>query len=265
LNWFPDGVDPDVPSVDRAYDYLLQGGHSFPADRQLAEQIMTMLPGTEQIVLMARALLRRVVLFMISAGVRQFLNIGSGVPSVGNAHEIAQRANPEARIVYVDSNPVAVANTNQLLAGNSQAVAIQGDLAEPDGILGHQDARRVLDFTQPIGLLLLRALNLISDDRNPNRLLAHYRQALASGSYFALSSVAAEAQPAEIKAVLDMIKGTPNEFYPRTRERFTSFFEGLDLVEPGVVPFPLWRPDSHADFADGPERDQLLIGVGRKP
>jgi SAM-dependent methyltransferase len=265
VDWIPDGLDPDVPSVARAYDYLLGGGHNFPADRQLAEQLITMLPGTREIALLGRALLRRVVLFMISAGVHQFLDIGSGVPTVGNVHEIAQGANPEAKVVYVDIDPVAVTHSNLLLEGNSRAVAIQADLAEPDSILGHRDVHRLLDFTQPIGLLLLAVLNFIPDDRNPRQQLARYRQALAPGSYVAMSNLAADARPAELKAVLDMVKGTPNEFYPRTREQFTTFFEGLELVEPGVVPFSLWRPDSQADLAKGPERDQVLAGVARKP
>jgi SAM-dependent methyltransferase len=264
-NWIPEEADPDIPNVARAYDYLLGGGHNFLADRQLAKQLMTMLPGTRQIALTGRALLRRVVLFMISAGVRQFLDVGSGIPTVGNVHEIAQRANPEAHVVYVDIDPVAVAHSNMLLEGNSRAVAIQGDLAEPDSILGHQKTHRMLDFTQPIGLLLLSVINFLPDDPDPKQLLARYRQALASGSYIAMTNVASDIRPVEIKAVLDMVKETPNQFYPRTLEQFTAFFEGLELLEPGVVPLVRWRPEPQAEFADGPERDQVLAGVGRKP
>jgi len=265
MSWIPDETDRATPSVARVYDYLLGGGHNFAVDRQMAEVLMTMLPGTREIARMGRAFMRRVVLFMISAGVRQFLDIGSGIPTVGNVHEVAQRADPEVNVVYVDIDPVAVTQSKLLLEDNSRAVAIQANLTEPDSILGHRDARRLLDFTQPIGLLLLAVLNFIPDDRNPNRLLARYRQALAPGSYIAMSNLTADTRAPELAAVRDLMKNTPNEFHPRTREQLTAFFEGLELVEPGVVTFPLWRPESPADITNGPERDQVLAGVGRKP
>jgi S-adenosyl methyltransferase len=262
---FPDGVDRDTPNLARVYDYLLGGGHNFAVDRQMAEVLMTMLPGTREIARIGRAFLRRVVLFMVSAGVRQFLDIGSGIPTVGNVHEVAQQADPEVRVVYVDIDPVAVTHSKLLREGDSRSVALRADFTEPDGILGHPDVHRLLDFTQPIGLLVLTVLNFVPDDRNPNQLLARYRQALASGSYVALSNVTADTRAPEIAAVRDLVKGTPNQFYPRTREQFTTFFEGLELIEPGIVTFPLWRPESPADVTDGPERDQVLAGVGHKP
>jgi SAM-dependent methyltransferase len=214
---------------------------------------------------MGRAFLRRVVIFMTSAGVQQFLDIGSGIPTVGNVHELAQQANSEVNVVYVDIDPIAVAHSKLLLEGSSRTVAIEADLTEPESILDHQDTRRLLDFTQPIGLLLLAVLNFIPDDRNLNQLLARYRQALAPGSYIAMSNVTADIRAPEIAAVRDLVKNTPNQFYPRTREQFTTLFEGLELIKPGVVTFPLWRPESQVDITDGPERDQVLAGVGRKP
>jgi len=265
MKWIPDDVDPEVPSVARVYDYLLGGGHNFAADRQFAEQLVAMLPGTRQIATMGRAFLRRVVLFLNSAGVHQFLDIGSGIPTVGNVHELAQQADPEARVVYVDIDPVAVAHSRLILEGDPRTVAIEADLTDPCSVLGHPDARRVLDFSQPIGLLLLGVLNFLPDDRDPNRLLAQYRDALAPGSYIAMSNVTADIRPDEIHAALELMKKGGNQFYPRTREQFTSFFDGLELVKPGVVTFPRWRPDSQTDLTDGPERDQVFAGVGRKP
>jgi hypothetical protein len=142
MNPIPDGVNRDTPSIARICDYLLGGGHNFAVDRQMAEALMTMLPGTREIAMTSQAFLRRVVLLMSSVGVRQFLTIGSGIPTVGNVHELAQQANPEARVVYVDVDPVTVAHNELILEGNSRTAAIQADPTEPDSILDHQEAHR---------------------------------------------------------------------------------------------------------------------------
>jgi SAM-dependent methyltransferase len=257
--------DPNVPSAARLYNYLLGGCQNFAVDRQLAEQLATILPGSKDIARMNRAFMRRAVLFMISAGIRQFLDIGSGIPAVGNVHELAQQADSEARVVYVDIDPIAVAHNTMLLESNDRAVAIQANLTEPDSILGHCDTRRLLDFTQPMGLLLVGVLHFVSDEWDLNRVVARYRTVLAPGSYVAMAQLSAEARPNELATLLDFAKDYPTTAYPRTHEQFIRFFEGFELVEPGMVSQPMWRPESNADLADLPQRDQVLVGVARKP
>jgi len=263
--WIPDGVDPDLPSVARVYDYLLGGGHNFAADREFAEQFAAMLPGSRDVVRINRAFLRRAVLFMVSAGMRQFLDIGSGIPTVGNVHELVQAADPEARVVYVDIDPIAVAHSRQLLEGNDRAAAVQADFTNPESILCDRDTRRLLDFTQPMGLLMVGLLHFVSEQWDMCRLVARYRQALAPGSYVAMTQLAAEVRSDEIAKMIHEAKPYHVAVYPRTRERFDGFFDGLKLVEPGVVSAPLWRPDSQADLVEPPQRDLLMAGVGRKP
>jgi len=265
LTWVPEGVDEELPSAARIYDYLLGGGHNFAADRQIAEKFATALPGSRDIARMNRAFLRRAVLFMMSCGVDQFLDVGSGIPTVGNVHEVAQRANPESRVVYVDVDPVAVSHSKLILEGNSQAVAIQADLKDPEAILQHRDTRTLLDFDRPIGLLMVGVFHFVPEDSDPDRLLARYREPLASGSYLALSHFTADTRPAEMAAMVAVMKNSKDPIYPRSRDRITQLFAGFELLEPGVVSTALWRPDAQTDLADRPERDQILAGVGRKP
>jgi SAM-dependent methyltransferase len=263
-NWVPDGVDRDLPSSARIYDYLLGGRHHFAADREIAERFAAALPGSRDIARLNRAFLRRAVLFMVSSGVRQFLDIGSGIPTVGNVHEIAQRADPLARVVYVDHEPVAVAHSTLILEGNERAAAMQADLTHPQAVLSHPATRRLLDFAQPLGLLMVGVLHFVPELKDPDSLLAQYRDRLAPGSYLALSHFTADSRPAEMAAMVEVMKSSKDPIYPRSRQRFTELFAGFELVEPGVVSTALWRPDSTADLADRPERDQILAGVGRK-
>lgn len=265
MTWVPAGVDVTLPSSARIYDYLLGGGHNFAADREAAERFAVALPGSREIARLNRAFLRRAVLFLVAAGVRQFLDIGSGILAVGNVHEIAQKADPEASVVYVDLDPVAVAHGAARLAGNARAAAVQADLTNPDAVLGHRDARRLLRFGEPIGLLMVNVIHFVPDERDPGRLLARYRQALAPGSHLVLSHFTADTRAAEMAAMVEVMKRTKDPIHPRSRERLSQLFDGFELVEPGVVATALWRPDSPSDLADRPERDQILAGVGRRP
>jgi hypothetical protein len=263
--WIPTGVDQNLPSAARIYDYMLGGEHNFAADREIAERFATALPGSRDIARLNRDFLRRAVLFMISAGVRQFLDIGSGIPTFGNVHEIAQRAEPESRVVYVDIDPVAVAHSVLILNGNDRAAAIQADLTQPEVILHHPTTRRLLDFELPLGLLMVAVLHFIPESKDPGGLLARYRDRLAPGSYLTLSHFTADTRPAEMAAMVEVMKGSKDPLYPRSRQRFTELFAGFEMVEPGVVSTALWRPDSGADREDRPERDQVLAGVSRRP
>lgn len=264
--WIPSDVDPDQPSVARIYDYLLGGARNFAVDRQLAEQIMAMVPESRDLARLNRAFLRRAVLFMVSAGMRQFLDIGSGIPTVGNVHELVQRTDPEARVVYVDIEPIAVQHSMLMLEGNDRATAIQADLTDPESILGHCETRRLLDFDQPIGLLLVGVLHFVPYEWDLNPIVARYRDALVPGSHVAMTHIASEVTRPDMAAeALDVAKSQQVMHYPRSREQFITFFDGLELVEPGVVSQPLWRPESQTDLADPSYRDQVIVGVGRKP
>src|SRR5262249_12253678 len=186
-DWAPEGIDLDAPSVARAYDYMLGGAHNFAIDREWARSFLTVLPDFRVIARANRAFLHRAVRFMVDAGIRQFLDVGSGIPTVGNVHEIAQETHPECRVVYVDIDPVAVTHSRQILAGNDRAVVIQEDLRDPDAILRHPDTEALLDLSQPLGLMLVAVLPAIPNQDNPHDIVARLRDAWPSASYLAIS------------------------------------------------------------------------------
>src|SRR5919197_968071 len=155
VSWVPDGVDTGKPSAARLYDYLLGGGHNFAADRALAEKFLQAQPNARTIARLNRSFLRRAVLFMMDNGIRQFLDLGSGIPTVGNVHEIAQQADPGTRVVYVDYEDVAVAHSDLMLEGNDEATMVQADLTRPSEVLDHPISRMLLDFSEPVGLLMV--------------------------------------------------------------------------------------------------------------
>jgi SAM-dependent methyltransferase len=264
LDWVPDEVDVDTPSSARIYDYLLGGGHNFDADRQIAERFNNALPGSRDIARLNRAFLRRAVTFMTDQGIRQFLDIGSGIPTVGNVHQIAQNANPDARVVYVDRDPVAVNHSELMLGHNENAIAIRQDLRNVEAILFHPEVQRLLDFQQPLGLLMVGVLHFIPPADNPASIVRRYLNRLAPDSFLALSHFTADSRPAEMAAMVEVMKRSADPIHPRDRTEFTSFFNGLDLVEPGVVGTSDWRPAAPSDIAEGPEREQIYAGVGHK-
>jgi hypothetical protein len=263
--WVPDGVDVELSSSARIYDFLLGGGHNFAVDRQVGEKFMVALPGARDVARLNRAFLRRAVLFLVSSGVRQFLDLGSGVPTVGNVHEIAQSADGQARVVYVDWDAVAVAHSRLLLEGNERAAVIQADMCEPDAVLLAAETRRLLDFDAPIGLLMVGVFHFVPDERRPRDIVAAYRDQLASGSYLALSQFSADTRPEEMAATVEVMKRSADPLHPRSQEEITVLFAGFDLIEPGVVSTPLWRPEDPAGLGPDAERSEIFAGVGRKP
>lgn len=263
-SWVPEGLDVSRPSAARMYDYLLGGGHNFDADRRLAARVSGAHPGCWDIARLNRAFLRRAVLELSAAGVRQFLDLGSGIPTVGNVHEIAQGADPAARVVYVDHDPVAVAHCELILKDNDQADVVLADLRDPDSIMSSPTTRGLLDLDQPIGLLMVCAAHFIADDADPVGLLGRYREALAPGSYLALSHLTADSGATEMDALVEVMRGSKDPIHPRSRERIIELFTGFELVEPGVVGIAEWRPRSLGDGGDLPERNQVLAGVGIK-
>ncbi|MBB5155836.1 SAM-dependent methyltransferase [Saccharopolyspora phatthalungensis] len=262
--WVPESVDQEIPSAARLYDYLLGGAHNFAADRALGEKFVAALPSGRDVARLNRAFLRRAVAFMAQQGIRQFLDIGSGIPTVGNVHEIAQAADPRARVVYVDYESVAVAHSQMLLEDNDNATIIQANLVEPGVILGHPEARRLLDFDEPVGLIMAGVFHFVSHDHDAPAIVAQYRDALVSGSYLALSHFTADISPAEMAGVVEVMRRSADPIHTRTRAEITELFTGFELVEPGLVGTARWRPDRPEQAADQPGGSQIYAGVGRK-
>jgi len=262
--WAPHGIDLDRPSAARMYDYYLGGSHNFAIDRRAAEQAIVLWPDLPLLMQANRAFLRRAVRFLVARGIDQFLDIGSGIPTVGNVHEVAQGANPSSRVVYVDIDPVAVAHGRVLLADNPGAAAIQGDARDLDHLLVQTEVRDLLDLDRPVAVLLIALLHFIPDDAEATGLVGAARAAVAPGSYIAISHASFEGRPEESRTHQELYTRTPTPMAMRSRAAITAFFHGLALVPPGVVYLPEWRPDAPEEVDDHPERFTGLAGVGRK-
>jgi SAM-dependent methyltransferase len=259
----PDTIDVERPSVARIYDYYLGGSHNFAADRAAAGAMMTAIPEAPLMAHANRAFLRRAVHFLAEAGVRQFLDIGSGIPTVGNVHEIAERVVPDSRVVYVDVDPVAVAHSREILSRHDRATAIQEDLRRPERILAHPDLHTLLDLTEPVALMVVAVLHFVADDDRPAEILRTLRDALAPGSFLVLSHVSDVGQYGDVRADAEQIyRGTDNPIAPRDRAELIRFFDGFELVDPGLVWVAQWRPE-FPEHADDAARSGFLGGVGR--
>jgi hypothetical protein len=258
--------DPSRPHIARVYDHLLGGKDNFAADRTVGDQIIASLPAVQFGVRAQRAVLGRVVRFLVGeAGIRQLIDIGSGLPTAENVHEIAQRLDPATRVVYVDNDPIVLAHAEALLTDNAATIVVGGDLLRPADILGHQDVRRHLDFDQPIGLLLCGILHYILDSEHPVELLEALYRELPSGSYVFIHHLLDSGDPevADVQAAMQRGLGR-GQF--RTWAQIRSLFNGLDLVEPGLVLVPDWRPDpGDPSASDHPVLRLGCVGVGRQP
>jgi hypothetical protein len=255
----------------RIYDYLLGGVHNFPADRDVAQTVIASFPLAQAGIRANRAFLRRAVRYLTRSGIRQFLDIGSGIPTVGNVHEVAQAITPDARVVYVDIDPVAVAESLSILDGNEHATAIRGNLLDPEGILDHPQVKDLLDFSEPIAVLLVALLHFVADDTEAFAAVERVRGALVPGSYLVVSHVTDDGQQFSQEGVKDVEEAYRNRAATtgrlRSRAEIGQFFEGLDLVEPGLVWVPEWRPEPGdidvPEFAEDPRLSMTLAGVGR--
>jgi hypothetical protein len=253
----------------RMYDYYLGGFHNFRADQEAAERVLDQFPHLTMVAKVNRAFLGRAVRYMIDSGIRQFLDLGSGIPTEGNVHEIAQGVAPDSRVVYVDTDPVAVAESLEILEGNDRATAIRADMRDPQPILEHQAVRQLLDLGQPTGLLLAAVLHFVTDDEAAYGLVRHLIVALAPSSYLAISHIASEsffpggAQMTAATAVYQQQTATPVD--SRRKEDVERFFAGTDLVEPGVVWGNEWRPAPGDPVVrdDNPQQKGVWAGVGR--
>ncbi|MFD9733799.1 SAM-dependent methyltransferase [Umezawaea sp. NPDC059074] len=261
--WVPSSVDLTRPSVARMYDYFLGGSHNFAVDRETAKAIEKIYPGMAGAARANRDFLRRAVRYLAGEGIDQFLDLGSGIPTVGNVHEIAQQVNPDSRVAYVDVEPVAVAHSIALLAKDPLTVAVQADLRDPDAVLANQEIRALLDFDRPIAVLLAAALHFVPDSDHPHAAVARYRDAVVPGSYLAISHGSLDGVPQDSvtsgERVQAVYQRTDAQLVLRSAAEIARFFDGLDLVDPGVVLLPEWRPDSDDAYISA------YVGVARKP
>lgn len=264
-HWIPDESVQLRPSAARIYDYMLGGAHNFAVDRELVERLMAVNPNAIVVARANRTFLRRAVQFMVDQGIRQFLDLGSGIPTVGNVHEIAQRADPECRVVYVDVEGVAVAHAELLLEGNDKATVLQADVTEPEAVLDAPRTRRLLNFDEPLGLLVVALLHYLSPAQDPAGVLRRYREVMAPGSYLAISHATRDFTPEPVDRAVDEIrKSSPDVVFTRTRAEVLAFFDDFELVEPGLVTTSRWRPEWRSDPTPNLGDDALYAGVARK-
>lgn len=265
--WAPQGIDISVPSVSRIYDYYLGGSHNFEVDREAARKAMEFLPGLPKIMQANRAFMRRAVRFAVDEGLTQFLDIGSGIPTFGNVHEVAQQASPGARVAYVDHDPVAVAHSRAVLDGNPDTAIVTADLRKPREILQSAEIGDLLDLTKPVALLLVAVLHFIEDADDPYGAVAELSAALAPGSLLIVTHASYEGMPISTEqagGAVDVYKNdVRNPLIMRSPAEIGRFFEGYEVVEPGIVPMPVWRPQSAPEDED-PYTFAGYVGVGRK-
>ncbi|MFC4121212.1 SAM-dependent methyltransferase [Nonomuraea zeae] len=267
----PKGVDTTKPSVSRVYDFMLGGKDNYAVDRQVAAMALEVAPDAPEAAQANREFLGRVVRFLAAeAGIRQFIDIGSGLPTQGNVHEIAKSAAEDTRVVYVDHDPIVLVHGRALLAVDDGTTIVEADLRHPAAILDHPEVQRLIDFDQPVGLLMFAILHHLADDEDPAGIAARMVERLPSGSYLAVShfhnpglehpEVSKQAFAAE--KIFNETLGTGRW---RTREEILAYFDGLELLEPGLVPLPEWRPDSDDRAEPGITYHTFVGAVARKP
>jgi hypothetical protein len=258
------GIDFDKPNAARVYDYLIGGKLNYAIDRMFAEQILQVRPEARDLALLNRRWLRRAVRFGAEQGIRQFLDIGSGMPTVGHVHEVVQSIDPESRVVYVDNEPVAVAHSEIVLQDNENAAMVQADAEFPDDVLQHATTERLLDFGKPVMVIMAAFIHFIPDERDPAGLIAAYRDAVVPGSYLALSSGTFEGQGEEVRRAAELYQKSGTDVVARSKDELRALLDGFEILPPGIVFTPEWRPDDPAEVGDHPEQASQLALVARK-
>jgi hypothetical protein len=231
------------------YDYYLGGSHNFAVDRELAAKVLEAWPDMPRAAQANRAFLRRAVRFLAGQGIRQFLDIGSGIPTVGNVHEVAQAAAPGAKVVYVDTDPVAVAHSRAILTGDELTAVVEADGRRPETLLAQPGVTGLLDLTEPVGLLLVALLHFVPDEQDPRDILTRYAAALPAGSWVVVSHGSTDTAPG-VAIMEKLYEKTATPIRMRSRSELAALLAGVDLVEPGVEFLPAWRPD-HPDDIGG--------------
>jgi hypothetical protein len=265
-DWLPPEINTGTAHPARVYDYWLGGKDNFAADRELGNAIIKAMPSTVSAARANRAFLGRAVRYLAGeAGIRQFLDIGTGIPTAGNTHKVAQAAAPEARVVYVDNDPIVLAHARALMPSDPAGATafIQADLRDPGKILASPVLRATLDLGQPVALMLIAILHFLAVEDDPCGIVAELLGALPSGSYLAVTHSTADFSPGEVTGVAEATRQAGVRYTPRSQAEVAAFFDGLDLVDPGVVPVLAWRPDGGAP--ENPRAAYIYAALGRKP
>ncbi|GAA0443456.1 SAM-dependent methyltransferase [Acrocarpospora corrugata] len=242
LQRVPDGINSQVPSSARVYDYLLGGKDNYAVDRAIGERLLTVAPDTRSVVRANRAFLARAVRLLAERGVTQFIDLGTGIPTSPSVHEVARETHPDARIVYVDNDPLVKAHNDALLATDDGVIILEADIRRPEDIVGHPDVTKLIDFERPVGVLLVAVLHFVSDVEGAYRILSGLRGRMAPGSYLVLSHSSSESEPEVLAQLQASTAGSPAQTTFRSHEEILAFFEGFELEEPGLVPVQRWRP-----------------------
>lgn len=259
----PPGIDVSIPNAARMYDYYLGGKDNFQADRDAAEKIMALGPSRE-ICRANRQFLGRAVRFAAEQGIRQFLDLGTGLPNQNNVHEVARRVHPQAHVVYVDYDPVVTVHARALLPDDATTAVVEADVREPEKILGHPGVERLIDFSRPVAVVFVGILHCLTDAEDPRGVVGAFAERMAPGSHVIISHLTDDAHPEVGAAAREIYDEVSAPLQHRSRQAIAGLFAGFDLVEPGVTLVNDWRPDH--DW----EKDQIgsewwCVGVGRKP
>jgi hypothetical protein len=253
-------IDTSKPHPARIYDYWIGGKQNFPADREVAEKIAEAMPVISTLARANRAFLGRAVRYAAEQGVKQFLDIGAGLPAAGNTHEVAQSVHPDASVVYVDNDPLVTVHGRALLADEARTRVFEGDLRDPKAILTHPDVAALIDFEQPVALLMVAVLHFFPDEYDPAGVIATLTENLVPGSYLVISHAGSDLLPADQEKL--QVYRAASDGAARDHAQISAFFEGFDLVDPGLVRVPAWRPTEPLPA----DLDQYWMygGVGRK-
>jgi hypothetical protein len=268
-------IDTSTPNIARVYDYFLGGKDNYAADREAAEKVIAAAPCTPALTRANRAFIHRSVRYSAETGVRQFIDLGSGLPTQQNTHEVVRRVAPESRVVYVDNDPIVALHGKALLATDDRTVVVEADMRRPIDILDHPHLREAIDWNQPVGVLITSVLHLIPHDEMSQRIVAQFRDRMAAGSHLIISHVTAQDHAETCHRGADVYRKIVAPTHTlRDRRQILTLFDGFDLVAPGLVPLPQWRPDlapaSARHLATTPQWHQpplpvwYLGGVGHK-
>ncbi|MGV9777408.1 SAM-dependent methyltransferase [Streptosporangium sp. NPDC003464] len=259
----PRGVDPHLPNAARMYDYYLGGKDNFIADRAAADRVLAVAPEMREVARQGRELVARVVRHLVGeAGIRQIIDIGSGLPTRENVHEIAHRLAPETRVVYVDHDEVVCAHGRAILAEPERVTMVRGDLRAPQAIIDSPEVRELVDFRRPVAVLMMFLLHLVPDADGPQDVVAAYRDALPAGSYLALSHAASDGRPEVMARISTIYRRTDSPFAPRSREEIGRFFGDFEMAGPGLV--NIWPFAELPESVDPGLASMGYGGVGRK-
>jgi S-adenosyl methyltransferase len=267
LERVPPGVDPNVPSSARVYDYLLGGKDHLAIDREIGGRLLAVAPDTRAVARANRMFLTRAVRHVAARGVKQFLDLGTGIPTSPSVHEVARRVAPEARVVYVDYDPVVQRHAEVLLASEPGLTTLRADLRRPAEILNDPQVIELIDFEQPVGILMVAVLHFVMESESPAGIIKHFRDRMAPGSHLILSHTMAESAPESIRQLSLATAGSPAQSVFRTHEQVLQLFDGFKLIEPGLIPVQDWRVpgDDEPDIPllDQAPRLRVEGGVGR--